>query len=225
MYTCRVIKGESTMKKDGTKLCKYCKSEIPADAKVCPNCRKKQGMKIWQIILIVIVVIGIIGAMAGGGNEQPTSKDSGSQKESSTAKKKTEKKEEKTEFSQSETVSFKDVDFTVTNVKKTAGNELDTAKEGHEYVIVTIKIENKSDKKISYNPFDWKMENSNGQEVDGAFTITDNDTALNSGDLNAGGMVEGSLAFEQPQGDTGLKLNYYYNALLDENASFKIKID
>lgn len=26
-----------------TKVCKYCKSEIPKKAKVCPNCRKKQG--------------------------------------------------------------------------------------------------------------------------------------------------------------------------------------
>ena len=28
--------------KPTTKLCKHCKTEIPYDAKVCPNCRKKQ---------------------------------------------------------------------------------------------------------------------------------------------------------------------------------------
>ncbi len=209
------------MKKDGTKECKYCKSEIPAGAKVCPNCRKKQGMKIWQIILILVIVIGIIGAVAGGGDEQPAVKENGGQKESSTI----EKKSEKREFSQSETVTFKGVDFTVTNVEKTIGSEFDTAKDGHEYVIVTIKIENKSDAKISYNAFDWKMENSNGQELDETFTTVNSDTALNSGDLNAGGMVEGTLVFEQPQGDTGLKLNYYDNLLFDEDAAFKIKLD
>lgn len=34
------------MKKEGTKICKHCKSEIAADAKICPHCRKKQGMAI-----------------------------------------------------------------------------------------------------------------------------------------------------------------------------------
>lgn len=56
------------MKKEGTKLCKHCKTEIPADAKVCPNCRKKQGGKI-KWIIIAIVVLAAIGAAVGGGND------------------------------------------------------------------------------------------------------------------------------------------------------------
>lgn len=53
--------------KSGTKLCKHCKTEIPAGAKVCPNCRKKQGGKL-KWIIIAIVVLGIIGAAMGGGD-------------------------------------------------------------------------------------------------------------------------------------------------------------
>lgn len=190
------------MKKEGTKICKHCQSEIPAGAKVCPNCRKKQGIKVWQIILILIVVIGILVAVFGGGEE-----------------------DRKTEFKQNETATFEDVNYTVTKVEKNSGDDFDTPKSGHEYVVVTVKIENKSEGKIPYNPFDWQMENSKGQEEEVAFTTVDSDTALDSGDLAAGGTVEGTLVFEEPIGDTGLKLNYYSNILYDEEATFKIKID
>ncbi len=208
------------MKKEGTKICKHCKSEIPVDAKVCPNCRKKQGMKIWQIILIAIVVIGMISAFAGSGSDEPTSTANNS-KSSET----TEKEEQKKEFTQNETVTYKGVNYSITNVTKSAGTEFDIPKEGHEYVIVTIKIENNGSEKISYNPLDWKMENSNGQEEATIFTTIDSDTALSSGDLNAGGVKEGTIAFEEPTGDSRLKLNYYANSLLDEEASFKIKLN
>lgn len=52
-----------------TKVCKHCKTEIPKKAKVCPNCRKKQG-GILKWIVIVIIAIAIIGAIAGGGDDK-----------------------------------------------------------------------------------------------------------------------------------------------------------
>lgn len=52
-----------------TKLCKYCKTEIPKDAKICPNCRKKQKGKL-GIIIAVVVVILIIAAAAGSGGDK-----------------------------------------------------------------------------------------------------------------------------------------------------------
>jgi len=52
-----------------TKICKYCKTEIPKDAKICPNCRKKQKGPV-GIIIAVVVVLLIIGVAAGGGNDK-----------------------------------------------------------------------------------------------------------------------------------------------------------
>lgn len=39
-----------------TKVCKHCQSEIPKKAKVCPNCRKKQGGKLKFVIIALVVL-------------------------------------------------------------------------------------------------------------------------------------------------------------------------
>lgn len=67
-----------------TKKCKYCKTEIPADAKVCPQCRKKlKGGKL-KWVVIIILVFAIIGAVSGGND----SKSGNSTTASSTSEKK-----------------------------------------------------------------------------------------------------------------------------------------
>ncbi len=55
-----------------TKPCKYCKSLIPKNAKVCPVCRKKQsGIGKWFIIIIIAIVI--IAAIIGGNDDSASS--------------------------------------------------------------------------------------------------------------------------------------------------------
>ena len=55
------------------KKCKHCQTEIDSQAKICPNCRKKQGMSLWVIIAIILVVIVIISSL--GGNESDNSEE------------------------------------------------------------------------------------------------------------------------------------------------------
>jgi len=45
------------------KKCKHCQTEIDDKAKICPNCRKKQGMPVWLIIIIVIIAISIFSSL------------------------------------------------------------------------------------------------------------------------------------------------------------------
>lgn len=68
------------MKKEenGTKLCKHCKTEIPADAKLCPHCRKKQGMSGCLIVVIAVIVVAILGIAMGSGSNSGSAS-SGSQ--------------------------------------------------------------------------------------------------------------------------------------------------
>lgn len=60
--------------KPTTKVCKHCKTEIPYGAKICPQCRKKQGMGMFPKVVIGLVVIGAIG-IAFGGNGSDNSVD------------------------------------------------------------------------------------------------------------------------------------------------------
>ena len=59
--------------KPSTKLCKYCKTEIPYDAKVCPQCRKrvKGGAMKWIVVAVAILVVIVI--ISGGGGKSPSS--------------------------------------------------------------------------------------------------------------------------------------------------------
>lgn len=52
-----------------TKVCKHCQSEIPKKAKICPVCKKKQGLPKWAIVLIVILVLAAIGSASGGNSD------------------------------------------------------------------------------------------------------------------------------------------------------------
>ena len=52
-----------------TKVCKHCQSEIPKKAKICPVCKKKQGLPKWVIVLIVILVLAAIGSASGGNSD------------------------------------------------------------------------------------------------------------------------------------------------------------
>ena len=57
------------------KKCKHCQSEIDSKAKVCPKCGKKQGMSTFLIVVIVVVIICLLASL--GGEDKPSSKDTG----------------------------------------------------------------------------------------------------------------------------------------------------
>lgn len=52
------------------KKCKHCQTEIDEKAKVCPTCKKKQGMPVWLIVILVIVGIALISSF---GSDESTS--------------------------------------------------------------------------------------------------------------------------------------------------------
>ena len=68
------------------------------------------------------------------------------------------------------------------------------------------------------------MVNADGQEDAWGTYTADDDVTLSSGELDAGGKVEGVLVWEQKKGDNNLRLRYYDN-VFDDSYTIQFKLD
>jgi len=174
--------------------------------------KKKPFYKKWWVWLIVIILaIGIFGSSgddeASDGPEKVESEEAEETESDETEESEDEEEAiEDAEFGVGEKVKLDGQVVEVTEVEKSQGSDFDTPSDGNEYVIVHVSIENNGEDDISYNPFNFKMKNSNGQIEDQGLITVDSDTSLSSGDLAPGGNVSGTLSFEQPKDDEGLQL-------------------
>lgn len=107
-----------------------------------------------------------------------------------------------------------DYQLTVNKVSKASRVSYSTPKSGNEYVMVNLTLQNLGDKEVSYNPFDFKLQDSNGNQTTTDYVSLDDQ--LNSGSLAAGGKVTGSISFQAPKGDANLMLIYQPNYFIDK---------
>lgn len=194
------------------KVCKDCGTEISSKAKECPKCGRDQRNfyskhKVTTFLLIVVALAAVITALGGG-------KDDTLQTAAET---------QKLEYNQGEEARLGNGAITVTEVKKSNGNSWDKPQTGKEFIIVNITIENKGNDKLSYNPFYFKLQNSQGQQESMTFTTIDSDTSLKSGELISGGKASGTIAFETTKGDTNLILIYNDNIWSSKELKINLK--
>lgn len=173
--------------------------------------------KWWFWVIIVVVLVAIAG---GSSKSEPTKV--GENDSTSTSDQKV---EEKTDFVVGDVISYEDKEITVVSVERnySTGNQYLQPETGKEYVKISIKIENKSDEKLSYNSYDWKIQDSNGdiQSIDAGLQFTV-DGALNSGDLAPSGKKEADLYFQVPKDDAGLTLHYKASFWQDKTLNIKL---
>lgn len=195
-----------------TKICKHCQSEIPKKAKVCPNCRKKQGGKLKWIILAV-VALAIIGSAMGGNDSKKDVKKV--EKVSSDTDGKTEEQASEPVEEPSNIFNVGDVveteDFKITYesaVPYTSDNEFIQPKDRCEYWEFKFKFENISDTDQSVSTMmDWECYADNSK-VDQTW-IGDNNGL--DAKLSAGRSAEGTLYFEVPENAEKIELEYDIN--------------
>lgn len=162
---------------------------------------KQPVYKKWWFWLIVVVVIGGIGSQAKDNDAKKVSETPSSSSQTQQA--------EKTDFKVGDVIAFDGKEVAVEKVQRnwSADNKYLKPKDGKEYVKISVRIENKSDEQISYNTFDWKIEDANGSVEGPSFMAYSNSDSLESGELVKGGKKAGSLVFEVTKGTT-LKIHY-----------------
>ena len=182
---------------------------------------KKPVYKQWWFWLIIIVVIG--GAYGSSSSNSPKKVgENGTSSSTSQQTSSTGDEPERTVFSVGDVVAIDKKEVTVTSVERNweSSNMFSKPGEGKEFVRVHVVIENKSDDRISYNPLEWSMEDSSGDIKSHTFAVDDD--ALESGELAKDGKKVGTIVFEVPLGDEGLKLHYKSSFWSNKEITFNL---
>lgn len=217
--------------KQGMKLCKHCKTEIPWGAKVCPNCRRKQGGAL-KWVIIVIVAIGIIGAAAGGGDDDKPKEASNTNNVSNTVSKKdTQKESEITPTNAPEEETVGNV-FHVGDILETKkirltyhscgeysdDNMFVEAGEGNELIYFEFEFENIGDTDASVGYFDFDCY-ADGYEAKNSICTADNAmTSITT--LSPGRKTKGIVVFEVPQNAETIEVEYETSFWTQDKAIF-----
>lgn len=177
---------------------------------------KKPVYKKWWFWVIIIILIIIIGNSAGKSSDSGTVTASDSSTTSNTPT-------TKTEYGLGEEGILGKGAVTVTKVERSQGMQYHKPKSGKEFVVVHLKIENKGNSNLSYNPYDFKVQNSQGQQQSQTISLVSQDTALNHGELIPGGVVTGTIVFEETKGDSNLTLIYQNNIWSSQTLKIKLQ--
>ena len=212
-----VTENTSTTTTGETKKCKYCQSDIPKKAKICPVCKKKQKKNILLIIILIFVALSftMCGTMCGilGKAVDETVKEE-------------EKKEDamkeiaKKKYKVGETVKTDDMEVKYISVKDyKSDNEFTQPKKGNKFIKAEFEFVNKSkedDLAVSSLSFSC---NADDYEVEAVY-MDDNEL---DADLSPGKKAKGPIFFEVPKDAKSIEIQYECNFWTDYKLTFVAK--
>jgi hypothetical protein len=171
-------------------------------------------------LVLALLVVAIVS-----GPTNKTAQSGGGGQENGEEKKKASKSKggsDNIEVAVGETAELDDRTLTVAEAERnySPSNRFSKAERGNEFLRMWITLTNTSDRPISYNPFDFEVQDSNGVQKNAAF-VSEVPYRLESGDLAPNGKVEGNLVFEVPQRDNNLQLIYTTNMFSGETITVR----
>ena len=197
-----VTENTTTTTQGETKKCKYCQSDIPKKAKVCPVCKKKQKKNIVLIIILIFVILSftMCGTMCGllGDAVDETVKEE-------TKKEDALKKLAKKKFKVGETVTTDDMEIKYLSVKDyKSDNEFMQPKKGYKYIKAEFEFVNKSkEDDLSVSTLSFSC-NADDYEVE---TVYMDDNELDA-DLSPSKKAKGPIFFEVPKDAKSIEIQY-----------------
>lgn len=201
-----------------TKICKHCQTEIPKKAKICPNCRKKQGMgALGKTILIIFLIALIAPNITKYSEDASEPKKVGNVDGSSTSD--DGKTDAKNEFKVGDIVETENLKISFLSADKfKSDNEYIQPKDGNMYYRMQFEFENigDSDETVS-SMMDWSCY-ADDYSVEQAFFDDDIDASLSPGKK-----IKGSVYFEVPKDSKSITLEYETNFWTEDKIIFIVK--
>ena len=216
---------------DGTKRCKHCQTEIPVGAKVCPNCRKKQGMGCLPKILIavaVVVILAVVVSMGSGdsssGIDNSGAADTAANKTESAEATETEPEEESNVVKVGGSYEKDGLKFTVEDADLDYEVEDDEfgfydLDDGMKYVAAEFTFENTgdTDQYVSIYDFDCYADNKSCEQQ----YISDDDFV--NVNLSSGRNVSFTTFYAVPEDASSIELEYTADIWSDEKIVVQLK--
>ena len=213
-----------------TKLCKHCKTPIPKDAKVCPNCRKKQG-GVGKWIIIGVIVVILLAALFGGGDDKPKKVENSKVESTQQDEKKSEEpktdvntEEVKDIFEVGETAELNDVQVTLLSYKESKGSEYNKPSDGNVFLMAEFEIVNNSDSEMNVSSVMSFEAYADDYSLNYSFgALMDNEDRQMDGTIAAGKKMKGYIGYEVPKDWSTVEIHFTDDVWSNNKFKFEIK--
>jgi len=129
-------------------------------------------------------------------------------------------------YSMKETARVEDMTVRVTKAVKTEGTEEIQPKEGKEFVVVTVTVQNRGRDNVYYNPQNFKIKNAQKQLQRPVQNKLEEATELGYGELMPGGTATGTIVFEVNKTDKNLSLIFSDDSIeFEDTAEIRLKFE